>query len=234
MPPVRFRLFHFPATRSARVKWLLHEVLDDDFDVEVLDLYQGAQYRPDYLALNPNHNVPALQVTFEDGTVMNMIESAAMVAWLADAFPDRGLAPPPAALTPARADYLQMLHFGATSMDMMLWQIRIHEHVLADDQQDPRTVRRYRDKFTREVEPQLAARLGHQPFVCGDAFTAADCIIGHNVTWARGYGLCRDDVFRDYLSRLSQRPAFAKAFADVGGFSPQVPAAVRNAGRFTG
>jgi len=234
MADARFRLFHFPATRSARVKWMLHEVLDDDFEVEVVDLYRGGQYRPDYLARNPHHNVPLLEVTFADGTVMNMLESGAMVAWLADAFPGRGLAPAPDSLSPDRADYLQMLHFGASTMDMMLWQIRIHEHVLADDQQDPRTAQRYRAKFEQEVEPRLATRLQTNDFICGDAFTAADCVIGHNITWARGYGLCRDEVFRGYLSRLAQRPAFAKAFADAGDFDPQVPAAVRNAGPFNG
>jgi len=37
----RLKLYHFPATRSARVKWLLHELLDDDFDVEVVPLSSG-------------------------------------------------------------------------------------------------------------------------------------------------------------------------------------------------
>lgn len=234
MDDIRFRLFHFPATRSARVKWMLHEVLDERFEVEVVPLYEGAQYRRDYLERNPNHNVPVLEITFPDGTTKNMLESGAMVAWLADAFPAKGLAPPPDAPSPERADYLQMLHFGASSMDMMLWQIRIHEHVLADDEQDERTARRYRSKFEEEVEPQLAGRLHEHAFICGERFTAADCIIGHNVTWARGYGLCRDDVFRDYLSRLSKRPAFAQAFADIGGFDPRVPDDMRNARRFTG
>jgi hypothetical protein len=32
----RLKLYHFPASRSARVKWLLHELLEDDFDVEVV------------------------------------------------------------------------------------------------------------------------------------------------------------------------------------------------------
>jgi len=234
MEPVRFKLFHFPATRSARVKWILHEVLGDDFEVETIDLYRGDQYRRDYVSRNPHHDVPMLEVTFADDSVMHMLESGAMVAWLADAFPGQGLAPAPDALSRERADYLQMLHFGASSMDMMLWQIRIHEHVLADDQQDARTAERYRGKFGAEVEPRLAARLSEQPFVCGDAFTAADCVIGHNVTWARGYGLCRDEIFRAYLSRLSKRPAFAKAFADAREFEPRVPAPVRNAGKFNG
>jgi len=211
----RFKLYHFPATRSARVKWMLHEVLGDDFEVEVVQLYEGAQYAPEYVAKNPNHSVPTLRIDFADGSSMHMLESVAMVAFLADAFPEKGLAPPLDEPSRARADYLQILHFGGSTMDMMLWQVRIHEHLLPRSEQDPNTVARYRQKFAAEVEPQLAARLGGGGFICGEEFSAADCVIGHNVAWARGYRLCRDDVFRSYLSRLSKRPAFAAAFADA-------------------
>ncbi len=234
METPRFRLFHYPATRSARVKWLLHELLDDDFEVEVVDLYKGRQYGAEYLARNPNHNVPTLEVTFPDGSSFNMVESGAMVAWLADAFPEKGLAPPADSLSRERADYLQMLHFGASWMDMMLWQVRTHEHLLPPDERDPRTVVRYRSKMANEVEPQLKKRLERADFICGADFTAADCVIGHNVTWARAYGMCRDEVFRNYLSRISKRPAFVKAFADAAEFSPAPPARAVSSGRFTG
>ena len=218
----KLKLFHYPATRSARAKWILHETVGDGFETEPLDLYAGVQYSDEFMAKNPNHNVPVLDIAFDDGTHMTMLESAAMVAFLADAYPDKQLAPPPGA-SRERADYLQMLLFGATTMDMMLWQIRIHEHVLPRAERDERTVARYRNKFITEVEPQLADRLQHGGFICGDAFTAADCVIGHDVTWARGYGLCQDEVFRAYLSRISKRPAFRAAFADAGSFNPQPP-----------
>lgn len=227
------KLYHYPATRSARVKWALHEVVGDAFEVERVDLYAGVQYRSEFLRLNPNHAVPALEITWEGGEVQVLVESAAMVAFLADAYPDKGLAPPPGA-TPARADYLQMLHFGSTSMDMMLWQIRIHEHVLTATERDARTVARYRHKFASEVEPQLALRLERAPYICGEAFTAADCVVGHDVTWARRYGLCQAEVFRAYLSRVSKRPAFAAAFADAREFSPEAPQSRSRASPFTG
>jgi glutathione S-transferase len=165
---------------------------------------------------------------------MHMIESGAMVAFLADAFPEKGLAPAPSPLSLERADYLQMLHFGSTWMDMMLWQVRVHEHLLPNEQQDPRTIQRYRDKFTNEAEPQIRKRFERHPFICGDAFTAADCVMGHTVSWARGYGLCRDEIFRGYISRLSKRPAFVKAFADVGGFQIEAPEGSSLVERFTG
>lgn len=234
MNAVRFKLYHYPATRSARVKWLLHELLDDDFDVEIVPLYEGAQYEPDYLQINPNHNVPTLEITMPDGTSKHMLESGAMVAFLADAFPDKKLAPPPGELSARRADYLQMLHFGANWMDMMLWQIRIHEHILPEEQRDQATIDRYRSKFVNEVEPQLAARLELTAFICGAEFCAADCIVAHNVGWARLYGLCKDRVFRGYMSRVSKRPAFALAFADAQQFDPVLPESARAVRKFTG
>ncbi|MEO6747136.1 MAG: glutathione S-transferase family protein [Caldimonas sp.] len=227
------KLYHYPATRSARVKWILHEVVGDAFEVEKVALYDGAQYSTEFLQLNPNHGVPVLEVTWELGETQRMIESAAMVTFLADSYPDKFLAPRPDA-SPNRADYLQMLHFGATWMDMMLWQIRIHEHVLPNAERDPRTVARYRKKFSEEVEPQIARRLERAPYICGDEFTAADCVVGHSVFWARGYGLCRDEPFRRYLSRLSKRPAFVSAFADAQQFSPDVPQDKPLVARFTG
>jgi glutathione S-transferase len=227
------KLSHYPATRSARAKWMLHEVVGDDFETERVALYDGAQYSDDYLKRNPNHAVPLLEVTWSDGTVQRVIESAAIVAFLADAYPAAGLAPPPG-LSPERADYLQMLHYGSTWMDMMLWQIRIHESVLPDDQRDERTIARYRHKFATEAEPQVAERLARTPYICGENFTAADCVMGHTVFWARGYGLCQDEVFRGYVSRISKRPAFVAAFADAREFVKQVPRDKPLVRRFTG
>ena len=135
----RIKLYHFPASRSARVKWLLHELLDEDFDVEVVQLYQGQQFTPAFLQKNPNHGVPILEITLENGEVETMLESGAMVTLLADIFPEKKLAPAPSTFSMARADYLQMLHFGTSWMDMMLWQIRIHTHLLGADA-DPRTI----------------------------------------------------------------------------------------------
>ncbi|CAA0078693.1 Glutathione S-transferase GST-6.0 [Halioglobus japonicus] len=231
----RLKLYHYPATRSARVKWLLHELLDDDFDVEVVPLYEGAQYSAEYLQKNPNHNVPALEITLDNGEKKIMLESGAMVSLLADLYPEKGLAPAADTFSEARADYLQMLHYGTSWMDMMLWQIRIHTHMLGDDS-DTKTIARYNSKFTQEVEPQLIARLDRTDYICGDTFSAVDCVMGQNVLWATAYGLCQPPQFADYIGRLSQRPAFSKAYSDMGEFSLAPPASSQRAlaEQFTG
>src|SRR5690349_8940137 len=69
----RLKLYHSPALRSTRVKWLLHEILGDDFDVESIDAYSDL-YTPEFRKLNPNHALPVLEITLENNETVVMIE----------------------------------------------------------------------------------------------------------------------------------------------------------------
>ena len=211
------KLYHYPLTRSVRAKWMLHETVGADFETEIVAVIKGAMLTPEMLAKNPNHNLPMLDITWDDGSVQTMLESGAMVAFLADAFPEKHLAPPPD-MTRHRADYLQMLHFGASWMDMALWQIRLHQDLLPDRLKQTAIAELNIKKIANEMAPQLEARLTTHEYICGDAFTAADCITGHNVRWAQSYRLCLSDPLKDYIRRLSQRPAFQAAYADADQF----------------
>ena len=214
------KLYHFPMSRSARVKWLLHELFEDEFEVEAMALYEGQQYRPESLQRNPNHAVPVLELSLADGNRVTMFESGAMIALLADLYPSKCLAPDPVSFSPQRMDYLQMLHFGSTQVDMILWQLRLHRDLFAPSDRDERTIERYTDKFTAEIEPQLKARLEAGGYICGAKFSAVDCIMGQNIMWARMYDLCTDEVYSDYLDSLAERPAYLAAFSDSDQFSP--------------
>jgi len=83
----RLKLYHYPASRSARVTWALHEVVGNDFEVEKVALYDAALFAPDFLSINPNHNVPVLQINWPDGAEHHTLESAAIVAILASKRP---------------------------------------------------------------------------------------------------------------------------------------------------
>ncbi len=228
------KLYHYPASRSSRAKWALHETIGDDFEVEIVSLYDGEQFSPDYLAKNPHHNVPTLEIILTNGETKTLLESAAIVCFLADAFPEKNLAPVAHQFSQARANYQQMVFFAAVTIDMMLWQIRIHEHVLADCEADERTATRYRKKFITEVEPPLISRLKQHSYISGNQFSAADIIMGHCVMWAKMYNLCNEGIFNKYLSKLSKRPAFLKAYSDAGEFDPIVPKESRIPGIFNG
>jgi glutathione S-transferase len=196
---------------------MLHETVGDDFEVRRVELYEGEQYQPEYLALNPNHNVPMLEIHWEDRPVQYMLESVAMVEWLADQYPGKALCPRPGSGA-ARADYLQVMHFGGTWLDMMLWQIRIHTHLLGPEEADPRTLERYRGKFVDDGEPQLLARLDKHAYILGENLSAADCVIGHIVFWAQGYGLCQDDRFSAYREQLMTHEGLVKSLSDLSTF----------------
>ena len=207
-------LYHFPGSRSARVRWALHETYGEDYELKTLKLLEGQQYAPEFLEKNPNHSVPLLEISWDDGSSQTMLESTAMVEWLADAHPEKKLAPAPD-LTRERADYLQMMQFAGSWMDSLLWQLRVHRDLLPETESDPKTIQRAMDKMALEIEPQLLGRLSKSEYICGDEFSAADILMGHNVNWARAYGLFQGDEFKAYVGRLAARPAFRSAFADV-------------------
>ncbi|MFZ1004153.1 MAG: glutathione S-transferase, partial [Pseudolabrys sp.] len=98
-------LYHASPSRSSVALWMLEEV-GQPYDIKLLRLSAGDNMKPDYLAINPMGKVPALK----HGDVV-ITESAAICAYLADAFPQAGLAPPPT--SKERAPYYRWMFFAA-------------------------------------------------------------------------------------------------------------------------
>ena len=78
-----------PMSRGQIARWMLEEV-GQPYETVILD-YGTTMKAPEYLAINPMGKVPAIK---HGDTVVT--EGAAICAYLADAFPDKQLAPPPA------------------------------------------------------------------------------------------------------------------------------------------
>src|SRR5215469_2738517 len=97
-------LYTNPQSRGRIARWMLEEV-GAPYRTEVLE-YGGSMKAPAYLAINPMGKVPAIR---HGDTVVT--EGAAICAYLADAFPDAKLAPPPG--SKARGPYYRWLFFGA-------------------------------------------------------------------------------------------------------------------------
>ena len=91
-----------PRSRSAIVHWMLEEV-GAPYRIELKD-FGTTMKAADYLALNRMGKVPAIR---HGDTVVT--EAAAICAYLADAFPEAGLAPAPQ----DRGDYYRWLFFAA-------------------------------------------------------------------------------------------------------------------------
>ncbi|MBD0274707.1 MAG: glutathione S-transferase, partial [Acetobacteraceae bacterium] len=96
-------LYTNPMSRGRVARWMLEET-GCAYRTEVLE--HGAMKSPAYLSVNPMGKVPAIK--HGDAVVT---ETAAICAYLADAFPDAGLAPPPG--NPRRGPYYRWLFFAA-------------------------------------------------------------------------------------------------------------------------
>ena len=79
-----------PRSRGRMVRWMLEEV-GAPYETKIIE-YGPAMKCAEYRAINPMGKVPALR---HGETVVT--ETAAIIAYLADAFPEAGLAPAPQA-----------------------------------------------------------------------------------------------------------------------------------------
>ena len=97
-------LYTNPMSRGRIARWMLEEV-GQPYRAEILE-YAGSMKAPEYLAINPMGKVPALR---HGETIVT--EAAAICAYLADVFPEAGLAPPPGSRL--RGPYYRWLFFAA-------------------------------------------------------------------------------------------------------------------------
>ena len=200
------KLYYVPQTRSNRPRWLLEE-LGEPYEMVRLDPRKGDTKTPEYLKVHPLGKVPAL----EDGET-TIFESAAIVAWLADKYMEKKLAPPHGA--PERATYFQWLFFGMATLEPPLADFAWHTRLLSEERRIAAVAER-----AREALPQLFAvvsdALTGRQWLLGDQFTACDVVVGSNVMWAGALGLLHGHPdLQAYAKRLHDRPACKRARAD--------------------
>ncbi len=184
-----------PMSRGRIARWMLEEV-GQPYDTVVLD-YGTTMKAPDYLAINPMGKVPAL---VHDGGVVT--EVAAICLWLADTFPDAGLMPSD------RGALYRWMFFGAGPVE----QAVVNTAMGWVPAPDKRRATGYGS--LDDVVATLAGHLAATPYVCGEAFSAADVYLGSQIGWGLQFGtLPAHPVFSAYWDRIRLRPALARANA---------------------
>ena len=73
------KLYHHPVSTTSRPVVLFASESGIALDYQVVDLFTGAQYQPEFEAINPSHQVPVLE---DDG--FRLTESSAILKYLAD------------------------------------------------------------------------------------------------------------------------------------------------------
>jgi glutathione S-transferase len=125
------KLYEFAPTRSIRVRWTLQE-LGVDFEAVTVNMLSGEHRSPAFLKLNPAGKLPVL----EDGNLV-LTESVAIVLYLAEKYPAKGLMPTDLG---QRAQLYKWLMFAATELEQPLWRIARHTHLYPEDKRLPADV----------------------------------------------------------------------------------------------
>jgi glutathione S-transferase len=171
--------------------------LASPYDTQIIDFADIK--KPSYLTINPMGKVPAIR---HRGTIVT--EAAAICAFLADAYPQSGLAPPVGSTL--RGPYYRWMFFGAgpieqaTSMHAFGWR--------------PPPERRgmIGCGSLGDVMNTLEIALKADEYLSGPAFTAADLYVGAQLGWGMMAGTIeKRPAFESYVGLLRKRPAAKRA-----------------------
>lgn len=187
--------YHNPQSRAQMVHFMLEE-LGVPYRIVNIDFQSGENRKSDYLAVNPMGKVPAI---VHRGVTVT--ETGAIIAYLADVFPEKGLAP--ALDDPQRGTWLRWLFFGAG----------VFEPALLDNLMKRPEVPRATAGFGsyEDALGALDTMLQPGPWILGDRYSAADVYVGAQLGWAASFGapgLADNPRLAAYIDRIKARPAY--------------------------
>jgi glutathione S-transferase len=197
------KLYYATATCSLSAHMALREAgLAFDlvrFDMKTRALADGSPLE----AVNDKGYVPVLEL--DDGT--RLTEVAAILQYVADRVPERGLAPPPG--TFERYRLVEWLSFIGMEVHKIYWPL-FHDGAEIENTHA-------RDKLARSFT-WIEKHLGDQPFLMGASFTVADCYLTTVLNWSKAGGIDLDrwPGLKDYRLRVRGRPAVAAALEAEG------------------
>ncbi len=188
--------FH-PQSRAVSTHWMLTE-LDAEHEQILVDYTNGENSRPAYRAINPMCKVPAL----EDGGVV-VTETAAICAYLADKFPEKGFAPPVGSAE--RGAYYRYLFFPGTVLEPMFTMNQFGVKDIPPQSAGWGDL----DRCLETIEvmtPEDGWALGKQ-------FTAADVVFGGTLDFAVKFGWLPSPTPKvaAYVKRIKARPAYRES-----------------------
>ncbi|MGH1481881.1 MAG: glutathione S-transferase family protein [Geminicoccales bacterium] len=186
-----------PMSRGRIARWMLEEV-GAPYRTEILD-YGTSMKAPEYLAINPMGKVPAIR----HGEVV-VTECAAVIAYLADAFPEAGLKPG----LKDRGSYYRWLFFGAGPIEAAM----INRSLGFEVPKDKEATAGYGNyEMVRDTLEQAVSGDG---YLAGDAFSAVDVYIGAQIAFGLQFkSIEQRPAFVSYVARLSKREAYQRAAA---------------------
>ena len=145
-----------------------------------------------------------------------MTECAAICAYLADAFPDAGLAPPSG--NQKRGPYYRWLFFAAGPVEQAVTGKSLGLARAARQEEDDAATAASRD------DRRARAGAGAGRAICGDQFTAADVYVGSQIGWGCMFGTIEKRPAFEAIRPPRPRPAAVRAREIDDALVPKQPA----------
>jgi glutathione S-transferase len=198
------KIYHVPGTRSIRAIWACEE-LAVPYDVVRIDFSPQYRASAEWRRLNPVGKVPALAI--DD---FSMFESGAMVQHILDLHRPHSLEPERG--TREHALYLQWSWFAEATFARPVGEIANHRRVFAG-REVPEVVEDMRAR-ARTCAEAVDAAVASRPYLVGDAFTAADIMMGYTLLiYGRFVQPELPPNVARYWTRLQERPAWRATMA---------------------
>lgn len=205
-------LFYAPGSCSLATHLALEEA-GADYETVRLDLAAGDQRAADYRRLNPLGRVPALVV---DGVAL--VENAAILAWIAQSYPDAKLAP---------TDPLDFARLQGFNLFLASTVHPAHAHGVRGARwaDDPAAIQAMRAKMPAVMAScfdLIETDWLQGPWVMGEAYTIADPYLFTLARWLEGDDCdpARWPKVADHRRRMAERPAVRKVLAREGATEP--------------
>jgi glutathione S-transferase len=190
--------YHAPKSRSFRILWLLEE-LGIPYETKLVSIRRGdGSGASDPGNPHPHGKVPAI---LHDGQLV--YETTAIALYLTDMFPAAHLGPRIG--EPKRADYVTWLSYYSGVIEPSLTAKFLNiQHIPGTFGWAP----------FDDVIAHLSRALEMGRYFLGDDFSAVDVVTGGSMPLLMGRGLIPETpAFKDYVQRITTRPAFARAQA---------------------
>jgi glutathione S-transferase len=189
------KLYYWPQTRAFTSLWMMEEV-GQPYEIAYVDLRASDHPSQSYRRINPMGKLAG----FQDGDCA-MGETAAILLYVADKFPEAGLAP--SASDPRRGRFLQWLMFPATTMEPVMTEKRMGTK--------PNTFQSGWGDYDRAMSA-LESALQPGPWLFGNQFTVADLYIASSLHYGMQFGMIdKRPAFTAVTERATARPAFKRA-----------------------
>lgn len=194
------KLYGHPYSNAARRVQMFCEECDIPYTYQTVDVMNGEQYTPEYLALNPNGKVPVIEdddfVLWESNTIMRYLAAKHKAeSW----YPSEAK---------ARSQVDQWLDWSQTRLGPEAGKIMFNTH-FAGENGNKQAIEDGK-KWLLKILPVMDDLLSKQPYLCGKSITLADLSAVTNIAYLE---MCRYELeeypaVNKWYNNMKQRPSF--------------------------